>query len=119
MLRMPHGTQVNIVQDGTVLYTLDLTFAEDQTCVHMGWLDSGVMPIVCLPNLLSRESASVILDADLSECDGYSLLEVMQTAKPIPILALSSRQRKIIKRLILPSMRWIPIPEPLTVCTIV
>nr|WP_218050518.1 response regulator transcription factor [Enterocloster clostridioformis] len=36
----------------------------------------------------------VILDADLSECDGYSLLEVLQTAKPIPILALSSRQRK-------------------------
>lgn len=85
MLRMPHGTQVNIVQDGTVLYTFDLASAEnqtfeieyegrintvqiengrirmleaecpDQTCVHMGWLDSGAMPIVCLPNHLSIE----------------------------------------------------------------
>lgn len=46
-----------------------------------------------LQTFLSREFALIILDADLSECDGYSLLEVMQTAKPIPILALSSRSR--------------------------
>ena len=75
-LRVPHGTQVNIVQDGNVLYTFDLASAANQTfeieyegrintiqiengrirmleaecpdqiCVHMGWLDSGVMPIV-------------------------------------------------------------------------
>lgn len=87
MLWMPHGTQVNIVQDGTLLYTFDLATAEDQTfeieyegrintiqiangrirmleaecpdqtCVHMGWLDSGAMPIVCLPNHLSIEYA--------------------------------------------------------------
>lgn len=48
-----------------------------------------------LQTFLSQEFALVILDADLSECDGYSLLEVMQTAKPTPILALSSRHRKV------------------------
>lgn len=64
-------------------------------------LESDCTEVVCvesvheaLQTFLSREFALVILDADLSECDGYSLLEVMQTAKPIPILALSSRQRK-------------------------
>ena len=87
LLRMPHGAQVDIVQDGNVLYTFDLASAEDQTfeieyegrintvqlengrirmldaecpdrtCVHMGWLDSGAMPIVCLPNHLSIEYA--------------------------------------------------------------
>ena len=94
MLRMPHGTQINIVQDGTVLYTFDLASAEDQTfeieyegrintvqiengrirmleaecpdqtCVHMGWLDSGAMPIVCLPNHLSIEFADSENDVD-------------------------------------------------------
>lgn len=94
MLRMPHGAQVNIVQDGTVLYTFDLASAEDQTfeieyegrintvqiekarirmleaecpdqtCVHMGWLDSGAMPIVCLPNHLSIEFADSKNDVD-------------------------------------------------------
>lgn len=93
-LRMPHGTQVNIVQNGTVLYTFDLTSAEDQTfeieyegrintvqiengrirmmeaecpdqtCVHMGWLDSGAMPIVCLPNHLSIEYDGVEDEVD-------------------------------------------------------
>lgn len=82
-----HSTQVNIVQDGKLLYTFDLTSAEDQTleieykgrintiqiadgrirmleaecpdqtCVHMGWLDSSTMPIVCLPNHLVIEYA--------------------------------------------------------------
>ena len=86
-LRMPHGTRINIVQGGTVLYNIDLTSAEDQTfeieyegrintvqikdgrirmlkaecpdqtCVHMGWLDSSAMPIVCLPNHLVIEYA--------------------------------------------------------------
>lgn len=94
LLRMPHGTQVNIVQDGNVLYTFDLASAEDQTfeieyegrintvqiengrihmleaecpdqtCVHMGWLDSSAMPIVCLPNHLSIEYAETEGDVD-------------------------------------------------------
>lgn len=94
VLLTPHGTQVNIVQDGTVLYTIDLTTAQDQTleieykgrtnivqienrrihmleaecpdqtCVHMGWLDSGFMPIVCLPNHLSIEYAGSGDDID-------------------------------------------------------
>lgn len=94
MFRMPHGTQINIVQDRTVLYTFDLASAEDQmfeieyegrintvqiengrirmleaecpdqTCVHMGWLDSGAMPIVCLPNHLSIEFADSENDVD-------------------------------------------------------
>lgn len=94
LLRMPHGTQVNIVQDGNVLYTFDLASAEDQafeieyegrintvqiengrirmlkaecpdqTCVHMEWLDSGAMPIVCLPNHLSIEYAGSADDID-------------------------------------------------------
>lgn len=94
VLLTPRGTQVNIVQDGTVLYTIDLTTAQDQTleieykgrtnivqiengrihmleaecpdqtCVHMGWLDSGFMPIVCLPNHLSIEYAGSGDDID-------------------------------------------------------
>ena len=87
MFQASHSTQVNIVQDGKLLYTFDLTSAEDQTleieykgrintiqiadgrirmleaecpdqtCVHMGWLDSSTMPIVCLPNHLVIEYA--------------------------------------------------------------
>lgn len=87
MLLAPHGTQVNIVQDGNILYTFDLAATQnqtleieyegrintvqiadgrirmleaeclDKTCVHMGWLDSKAMPIVCLPNHLSIEFA--------------------------------------------------------------
>ena len=94
MLLAPHGTQVNIVQDGAVLYTFDLVAAQDQTleieyegrintvqiengrirmleaecpdktCVHMGWLDSKAMPIVCLPNHLSIEFADSEDDVD-------------------------------------------------------
>lgn len=82
-LLAPHGTQVEVVQDGTVLYSFDLRTAGDQTleieydgrintvqiedgrirmmdaecpdrtCVHMGWLHSKAMPIVCLPNRLT------------------------------------------------------------------
>lgn len=85
ILKAPHGTQVNIVQDGKILYSFDLSTAEnqsltveyegrintieikdgrirmqeaecpDKTCVHMGWLESGTLPIVCLPNHLSIE----------------------------------------------------------------
>lgn len=63
-------------------------------------LENDCTEVICvgsvreaLQTFLSREFALVILDADLSECDGYRLLEVMQTAKPIPILALSSKSR--------------------------
>lgn len=65
-------------------------------------LESDCTEVICvklvqeaLRTFLSHEFALVILDANLSECDGYSLLEVMQTAKPTPILALSSRYRKV------------------------
>lgn len=81
ILRAPHGQTVQIVQDGSVLYTIDLSKESNQTiqveyegrtnviqiqdgkirmleaecpdhtCVQMGWLDSAV-PIVCLPNHL-------------------------------------------------------------------
>lgn len=94
VLLTPHGTQVNIVQDGAVRYTLDLAEVQDQTlemeyegrintvqikdgrirmleadcpdqtCVHMGWLDSNAMPIVCLPNHLSIEFADSENDMD-------------------------------------------------------
>ena len=94
MLKAPHDTQVNIVQDGKILYTFDLSAEEDQTltveyedrintvqiqdgkirmleaecpdktCVHMGWLESGTLPIVCLPNHLSIEFADTAKDID-------------------------------------------------------
>ena len=84
-LTRSHGRQVEILQDGKILYTLDLVQAEDQTftvtyggrsneieirdhqirvkaadcpdqiCVHMDWL--GAAPIVCLPNRLSIQYA--------------------------------------------------------------
>lgn len=82
LLLRPHGQTVNIIQNGTVLYTIDLSQAEDQTieveyqgsrniiqiqnhqicviyaecpdhtCVKMGYLKSNAAPIVCLPNKL-------------------------------------------------------------------
>ena len=84
-LTRSHGRQVEILQDGKILYTLDLVQAEDQTftvtyggrsneieirdhqirvkaadcpdqiCVHMDWLEAA--PIVCLPNRLSIQYA--------------------------------------------------------------
>ena len=84
-LTRSHGRQVEILQDGKILYTLDLAQAEDQTftvtyggrtneieirdhqirvkaadcpdqiCVHMDWLEAA--PIVCLPNHLSIQYA--------------------------------------------------------------
>lgn len=93
ILTRPHGTQVEIVQDGVVLQQLDLTQAENQvieveyegrinqiqiedgkirisaadcpdnTCVHMGWLDSAA-PIVCLPNHLVIQFAEISADID-------------------------------------------------------
>lgn len=94
MLKVPHGTPVNIVRDGEILYTFDFSAEKDQilnieyagrmntvqirdgkicmleaecpdkTCVHMGWLESGTMPIVCLPNHLSIEFAGTADEAD-------------------------------------------------------
>lgn len=82
MMRPQERMQVEIVQDGAVLYRLDLSQEEnhtlpveyegrtnlieiqnhrirvleaecpDQTCVHMGWLGDNGLPIVCLPNHL-------------------------------------------------------------------
>lgn len=78
----PHSQTVQIIQNGTVLYTINLEQAEnqiieveyqgsknviqiqdhqicvidakcpDQTCVKMGELKSSAAPIVCLPNKL-------------------------------------------------------------------
>ena len=83
LVMRPQGdAQIEIVQDGTVLYRLDLSQEKnrafsveyagrtnlieihdhqirvaqaecpDQTCVHMNWLGSSGLPIVCLPNHL-------------------------------------------------------------------
>jgi hypothetical protein len=84
MTSKPKNT-VRIVSDSEVLYTIDLSTAEDdtfviekngqhntveikdhmirvseadcpdKTCVKSGWLSSSAMPIVCLPNRLVIE----------------------------------------------------------------
>ncbi len=81
-MRPAQTNTVEIVQDGTILYRFDLDNTENQqieisyngkvntvliengkiciinadcpdnTCVHMGWLKSEALPIVCLPNRL-------------------------------------------------------------------
>lgn len=86
------GNTVEILQDGNVLYTLDLAHAEDQvieityqgrsntvqiqdgkicvqaaecpdqTCVHMGFLTDSGLPIVCLPNRLVIQFSHTELD---------------------------------------------------------
>lgn len=83
----PHGQVVQVLQDGNVLYTFDLSRQDDQDirveyegrtnviqiqngrirmleadcpdhiCIQMGWLDSAA-PIVCLPNHLVIQFAS-------------------------------------------------------------
>lgn len=85
---------VRIVSDGEVLYTVDLSTADDttfaveydgheniveirdhrirvkdadcpdQTCVKMGWLNSSSMPIVCLPHRLVIEFTDDTGDVD-------------------------------------------------------
>lgn len=64
-------------------------------------LESDGAEVICVGSVyealqafLNNDFSLVILDVGLSECDGYQLLEVMQTAKPIPILALSSKNRQ-------------------------
>lgn len=84
----PARNTVNIVRDGEVLYSFDLTKTEDttfdiyykdskntieikdgkiriseaecpdKTCVKSGWLSSSAMPVVCLPNHLVIEFAN-------------------------------------------------------------
>jgi len=90
--RLSGGEIVEIVQNGTVLYTLDLARTEnqiievsyqgrtntvqildgricvqaaecpDQTCVHMGYLSDSGLPIACLPNRLVIQFADTELD---------------------------------------------------------
>lgn len=94
VLLSPPKRDVNIIQDGKVLYNFDLSKEEDRnftieygdssntieikngkirvseaecpdkTCVHTGWLSSSAMPIVCLPNHLVIEFADEIGDID-------------------------------------------------------
>lgn len=95
VMRPQERMQVEIVQDGAVLYRLDLSQEDshtfpveyegrtnlieiqnhqirvleaecpDQTCVHMDWLGSNGLPIVCLPNhlVIQFAQASAELDA--------------------------------------------------------
>lgn len=88
VLLSPAKNTVNIVRDGEVLYSFDLTKTDDttfdiyykdskntveikdgkiriseaecpdKTCVKSGWLSSSAMPIVCLPNHLVIEFAN-------------------------------------------------------------
>mgnify|MGYP002522337011 CR=1 FL=1 len=85
VLTAPEKSGVRILSNGEVIYTFDLSTAEDQTieipcgdhhntveikdhrirvadadcpdrtCVRMGWLSSSAMPIVCLPHHLVIE----------------------------------------------------------------
>lgn len=94
VLLAPKTDAVNIMRDGEVLYSFDLSKAEDttfdieyngssntvkiengkicisradcpdQTCVHTGWLSSSAVPIVCLPNHLVIEFTDRIDEAD-------------------------------------------------------
>ena len=94
VLQQPDTQIVEIVQDGEVLYQFDLEQASDQTievqyegrvntieikdhrihmlaaecpdqtCVHMGWLESAA-PIVCLPNRLVIRFADSERDIDV------------------------------------------------------
>ena len=97
VLNSPPKSCVNVVQGGRVIYRFDLDKTEDKTfdveyhgskntieikdgkirvksaecpdktCVHMGWLQSSAMPIVCLPNHLVIE-----IVGDDSEIDALS-----------------------------------------------
>lgn len=89
----PSGKKtVEVIQGGAVLYTFDLSRAEDQlieivyqnssntiqiqdgkicvleaecpdqTCVHMGFLSDSGLPIVCLPNRLVIQFADTEVD---------------------------------------------------------
>ena len=94
MLRPTGAGQVEILQDGTPIFQLDLahesnrTFeveyngsinrieikdhqirildadCPDQTCVHMGWLQANNLPIVCLPHHLVIQYTQASGDVD-------------------------------------------------------
>lgn len=89
MINTPHSSWVEIIQDGNVLYSFDLSKTEDQileieykgkintvkienqkiwiikadcpdqTCINMGKLESSAFPIVCLPNHLVIQFSKV------------------------------------------------------------
>lgn len=93
VLRRSHGSTVRISQDEKILYTIDLSNAEDQTfetvydgrtniieisngqirvkeaecpdqvCVETGWLKNSA-PIICLPNHLVIEFADTKSNMD-------------------------------------------------------
>ena len=94
VLTSPSKTCVRVLSDGEVVYSADLSVAEnttfdvtyqghvntveildhqirvqsadcpDQTCVNMGWLKSASMPIVCLPHKLVIEFTDDTGDVD-------------------------------------------------------
>lgn len=94
VLNSPAKNTVRIISDGEVLYTIDLSAAEDTiftveygehrntveisdhrirvvdadcpdlTCVRMGWLSGSGMPIVCLPHRLVIEFTDPTGDVD-------------------------------------------------------
>lgn len=98
VLFSPKKNTVNIKRDGEILYSFDLSSAEDKiikipygkssntveikdgkirvqdaecpdkTCVNMGWLSSASMPIVCLPNHLVIEFS----DSDSNDVDAVA-----------------------------------------------
>lgn len=55
ILTIPYGESSNTVEikDGAI--RVRDAACPDKTCVHMGWLRSSAMPIVCLPNHLVIE----------------------------------------------------------------
>jgi len=95
VMRPRNSAQVEIVQDGIVLYQLDLSQEEDRTfsveyegrtnlieidnhrirvldaecpdhtCVRMGWLGDGGLPIVCLPNHLVIQFVQMSAELDV------------------------------------------------------
>lgn len=94
VLNSPEKQRVNIISDGKIVRTLDLTEQKDMTfdvkyngrvntvevksgrihvksaecpdhtCVKSGWLSSAAMPIVCLPNKLVIEFAGSESEVD-------------------------------------------------------
>lgn len=95
VLQRPDTDEIEIIQDGVLLYQLDLAQEEDRiieieyegrvntveirdhqicmreaecpdnTCVHMGWLDSSA-PIVCLPNHLVIQFCNSASNTDIT-----------------------------------------------------
>ena len=93
MINSPHGDIVKIKSGDELLYTIDLSESPDRiivvefdgkentieikdhqirvsdadcpdkVCVNTGWLDSPVIPIICLPNKLIIEYENSDIDA--------------------------------------------------------